>query len=233
MSTFASDFDDLLTDRMAVYGYTGNGLYNTLQAGAVPCRLETRDRNAVNSLYEQGAQTTLRDLRWAAAIDLPADARLMITTNRGTAAERSAAWLAVPGHFQVTAFPDGALQLRSCRVIADRFTDQCTILRTSESRDDMGGRETAWVDVQTVPCHVAPGFAPPQERPVGAQTRAAAQWFVRIHAGIDVRPEDRLRVAVASTGQLVTLEVTDIFAPATGSVFQAVQCQQPQGISED
>lgn len=91
-----------------------------------------------------------------------------------------------------------------------------TIVRlTTEARDALGGRTTAWADLATVRGKVR--IEPGDERPIAGKTAGEFVYRVRLPAGTDVTVKDRLR-----TGGR-TLEVVGVAAPRSHEVLRTVR----------
>lgn len=80
--------------------------------------------------------------------------------------------------------------------LAETFTDTAVILRRVDVADGAGGTEPDWPEVGTYPCRLWPQGMQAFEttdKTLG-RTVSTTVWFLALAAGVDVRPQDRVRV---------------------------------------
>ena len=80
-----------------------------------------------------------------------------------------------------------------------------TIVRLSQTPDDMGGQSDSWAAAGTANMRISKSFYPPQEGVLAERIAGRASWFLYFPLGTDVGIADR----VTSNGRTFELVGTD------------------------
>jgi SPP1 family predicted phage head-tail adaptor len=109
------------------------------------------------------------------------------------------------------------IDLTGPRALAARYlTDTCVIERATRTRDSLGGTTATWTTLATVPCAIAPRNLQPSEQVLAGRLGSRTAWTVRLPAGQDVKPADRLSI------NGLPYEVVDALGPRTIEVLRTV-----------
>jgi hypothetical protein len=122
--------------------------------------------------------------------------------------------LPAPALAHLTAVAEGAM------------SDTCEVLRrVLAGRGPSGGLDVDYQVHATVPCRVAPGWQPPQERSYGGGIASLVAPFVYLPLGTDVQATDRIHVTSGNEAGAVW-EVTGTFRRRTQDVQLTVLCSE-------
>jgi len=106
------------------------------------------------------------------------------------------------------------------------MSDSCAILRrVLAGRGPSGGLDVDYTVQATVPCRVAPGWQPPQERAYGGGIASMVAAFVYVPLATDVEATDRIQILSGNEAGALW-EVTSTFKRRTEDVQLTILCAE-------
>jgi len=101
---------------------------------------------------------------------------------------------------------------------AEAWPDVCTILRSTQTVNDIGERVVSWQTVATdISCRLAPAEQASRQTPMAQQQTVIVSWWLTVATTVDVRSGDRVVV------DGVTYEVVNAFN--YGAWETALRCE--------